>query len=170
MAFFLKKLYRLEFNYPIYDKELIAIIESFKEQRPYFNGTKHQIKIYIDYKNLIYFTTSKDLNQQQIQQSEFLNEFNFQIIYRKGSKNGRANTLNWRPDHFERREKQNIQLILKKEQDRSFIQTKCEFNVVLLLKQNTRWLAILQDQKNDQKFKELKEVINNLFLDKLLDF
>ncbi len=31
ITFFSKKLYRLEFNYPIYNKELIAIIESFKE-------------------------------------------------------------------------------------------------------------------------------------------
>ncbi len=31
IAFFSKKLYRLEFNYLIHDKELMAIIESFKE-------------------------------------------------------------------------------------------------------------------------------------------
>ncbi len=31
IAFFLKKLYKLEFNYPIYNKELIVIIELFKE-------------------------------------------------------------------------------------------------------------------------------------------
>ncbi len=31
IVFFLKKLYRLEFNYFIYNKELIVIIESFKK-------------------------------------------------------------------------------------------------------------------------------------------
>ncbi len=31
ITFFSKKLYRLEFNYFIYNKELIVIIESFKE-------------------------------------------------------------------------------------------------------------------------------------------
>jgi len=67
IAFFSKKLYKLELNYFIYDKELIAIIELIKEWKPYFNKTKHQMKIYIDYKNLIYFTISKDLNQLQIQ-------------------------------------------------------------------------------------------------------
>ncbi len=41
----------------------MAIIESFKEWKPYLNGTKHQMKIYIDYKNFIYFIISKDLNQ-----------------------------------------------------------------------------------------------------------
>ncbi len=31
ITFFLKKLYKLEFNYLIYNKELIVIIELFKE-------------------------------------------------------------------------------------------------------------------------------------------
>jgi len=31
IAFFSKKLYKLEFNYSIYNKKLIVIIESFKE-------------------------------------------------------------------------------------------------------------------------------------------
>ncbi len=64
ITFFSKKLYRLEFNYPIYDKKLITIIESFKEWKLYFNGIKHQIKVYINYKNLIYFIIFKDLNQR----------------------------------------------------------------------------------------------------------
>jgi hypothetical protein len=138
MAFFSKKLYRPELNYPIYDKELMAIIELFKEWKPYFSGTKHQVKVYTNYKNLIYFTTSKDLNQRQIRWLEFLNKFNFQIIYKKGSKNGRTNTLNRRPNHFEGQEEQDIQPILKKEQDGSFTQTKYKLNVVLQLKQNVR--------------------------------
>ncbi len=66
----------------------MAIIESFKEQKPYLNGIKHQMKIYIDYKNFIYFIIFKNLNQRQIQQLEFFNEFNFQIIYKKGFENG----------------------------------------------------------------------------------
>ena len=64
IAFFSKKLYKLEFNYSIYNKELMAIIKSFKEWKPYLNGTKYQMKIYIDYKNLIYFTTFKNINQR----------------------------------------------------------------------------------------------------------
>jgi hypothetical protein len=31
VAFFSKKLSRLALNYPVYDKELIAIIEAFRE-------------------------------------------------------------------------------------------------------------------------------------------
>jgi len=45
----------------------MAIIELFKEWKPYLNGTKYQVKVYMDHKNFIYFTTFKNLNQQQIQ-------------------------------------------------------------------------------------------------------
>ena len=66
----------------------MAIVELFKEQKPYFNGTKYQMKVYIDYKNFIYFIISKDFNQRQIQQLEFFNKFDFWIIYKKDFKNG----------------------------------------------------------------------------------
>ncbi len=89
------------------------------------------MKIYIDYKNFIYFTISKKLNQRQIQWLEFLNKFNFQIIYKKGFENGRINTFNWRSDHFERKEKQNIQSILKKRENGNFIRTEYKLNIVL---------------------------------------
>ncbi len=41
IAFFSKKLYKPEFNYFIYNKELIVIIELFKEWKPYFNRIKY---------------------------------------------------------------------------------------------------------------------------------
>ncbi len=41
-----------------------------------------------------------------------------------------------RPDHFEEREKRDIQLILKKEKNRSFVRTEYELNVVLRFEQN----------------------------------
>jgi hypothetical protein len=101
VAFFSKKLNGPELNYQIHDKELMAIIEAFKEWKPYLSGTNHQVKVYTDHKNLTYFTTTKDLNKRQTRWSEFLSEFNFQIIYRKGKDNGRADALSRRPDHEE---------------------------------------------------------------------
>ncbi|KAL0934452.1 reverse transcriptase domain protein [Colletotrichum truncatum] len=77
----------------------MAIIEAFKEWRPQLSGTKYEVKVYTDHKNLAHFTTSKDLNKRQIRWSEFLSEFNFRIIYRKGKENGRADALSRRPDH-----------------------------------------------------------------------
>ncbi|KAL0932741.1 reverse transcriptase domain protein [Colletotrichum truncatum] len=84
-AFFSRKLHGPELNYQIHDKELM-----------------YEVKVYTDHKNLAHFTTSKDLNKRQIRWSEFLSEFNFRIIYRKGKENGRADALSRRPDHESR--------------------------------------------------------------------
>ena len=93
VAFFSKKLSSIQLNYPIYNKELLAIIKAFKEQRLYLSSTVEPIKVYTDYKNLRYFTTTKELSRRQIRQVEFLLEFNFEIYYKKGNENAYADTL-----------------------------------------------------------------------------
>ena len=54
MAYFLRKILRLERNYKIYDMELLAIIEAFREWEAYLEGFKHIIDIYSDHLNLTY--------------------------------------------------------------------------------------------------------------------
>jgi len=66
VAFFSKKLSGAPLNYPVHDKELMAIVEAFKEWRPYLSGTTHEVKVYTDHKNLTYFTTMKVLNGRQV--------------------------------------------------------------------------------------------------------
>ena len=98
VAFYSKKLSGPALNYPIHDKELMAIIEAFKEWKHYLSGTTETVKVYTDHKNLTSFTTTKELNKRQVRWYEFLSEFNFEIIYRKGSENGRADALSRRED------------------------------------------------------------------------
>ena len=52
-----------EQNYEIHDKELLAIVEAFKKWRMYLEGAQHTITVYTDHQNLLYFTTTKQLNQ-----------------------------------------------------------------------------------------------------------
>ncbi|PNH26219.1 hypothetical protein BJF96_g10464 [Verticillium dahliae] len=120
VAFFSKKLHGPELNYQIHDKELMAIIEAFKEWRTYLSGARHEVKVYTDHKNLAHFTTNKDLNKRQIRWAEFLSEFNFTIIYRKGSENGRADILSRRSDH-EQNTPPNINAILAKDKEGNLI-------------------------------------------------
>ena len=54
----------LELNYNIHNKELLAIVKAFREWRVYLEGPNYIMEVYIDYKNLIYFTTIKQLNRQ----------------------------------------------------------------------------------------------------------
>ena len=65
VAFFSRKMSVAELNYEIHNKELLAIVEAFKEWRVYLEGPKETVQIYTDYKNLIYFTTTKVLNRWQ---------------------------------------------------------------------------------------------------------
>jgi hypothetical protein len=45
----------------------MAIIKVFKEWKHYLSGTTHKVKVYIDYKNLTSFTSTKELNKRQTQ-------------------------------------------------------------------------------------------------------
>jgi hypothetical protein len=47
----------------------------------------------LDYKNLIYFTTTKELNRRQVRWAETLASYNFKIHYVKGTENARADVL-----------------------------------------------------------------------------
>ncbi|KAH7461789.1 hypothetical protein FOMA001_g18899 [Fusarium oxysporum f. sp. matthiolae] len=99
IAFYSHKLHGAELNYPIYDKEFLAIVNCFKEFRHYLMGSKHQVKVYTDHQNISYFATTHELNRRQLRYAEYLCEFDFVIIHRKGSENGRADAISRRPDY-----------------------------------------------------------------------
>ena len=87
-----------ELNYDVHDKVILAIVNAFEEWRAYLEGSKYSVKVYLDHKNVLYFTTTKKLNQQQVQWAELLASYNFQIHYQKGLENGRADALSRRSD------------------------------------------------------------------------
>ena len=58
IAFYFHKLLKAELNYPIYDKKFLAIVNAFKKFRYYLKGNMHQIKVYINYKNISHFFTT----------------------------------------------------------------------------------------------------------------
>ena len=70
-----------EYNYKIYDKELLTIIRCLKHWRPELKSIDIPIKIFIDYRNLEYFITTKELTRRQAKWVEKLAEFNFKILY-----------------------------------------------------------------------------------------
>ena len=62
VAFYSRKFLSAEMNYEIHDKELLAIVNAFKQWRVYLKGPKHEVQVYSDHKNLLYFMTTKVLN------------------------------------------------------------------------------------------------------------
>jgi len=58
-----------------------------------------QIMVYTDHKNLEYFNTTKTLNRRQHRWAEFLQPFNFKVIYREERLNEKADALSRRRDY-----------------------------------------------------------------------
>jgi len=65
VTFYSKSLSPVEWNYEIYDKEMLAIIYTLEEWRHFLEGAQHLVEIWTDHKNLEYFMTAKKLNCRQ---------------------------------------------------------------------------------------------------------
>ena len=52
----------VELNYNIYNKELLGIITALKEWRAFLYNTMEPFRVITDYKNLVKFLTTKELN------------------------------------------------------------------------------------------------------------
>ena len=66
IVYYSRKLTRVELNYIVQDKELLVIVEVLKKWRLYLERTKYLVKVFIDHKALTMFTTTKQLNKQQV--------------------------------------------------------------------------------------------------------
>jgi len=97
VAYYSKKHSPAECNYDIYDKELMAIIKALEEWRPECEGAAYPLQLITDHKNLEYFMTKKLLNRRKARCSEFLTRFDYEIVYRPGKSNGKADALTRRP-------------------------------------------------------------------------
>ncbi|KAG8725221.1 hypothetical protein FRC09_005676 [Ceratobasidium sp. 395] len=99
IAFMSKSNNPAERNYDIYNKELMAIVKSFKEWRHLLVGTDLPIQVISDHKNLEYFKTTKSLTGRLARWANFLADFNYQILYKPGSQNCRADILSRKEEH-----------------------------------------------------------------------
>ncbi len=129
VAYLSRKLSPVEQNYDVHDKELLAIVVSLESWRVY---TKESPKLTIltDHKNLVHFTTIKQLNRRQVRWLERLEQYKFKIQYILGKNNGRADALSKRSDHMETKESFNHN-ILKVNNDESLSINKHELNATL---------------------------------------
>src|SRR5882724_5753690 len=89
-----------ELNYEIYDKELLAIFEAFRQWCNYLEGSAHVVLVLSDHKNLEYFATTKQLTHHQVRWSEYLSGFNYLIRYRAGWLGTKPDALTRRDDVY----------------------------------------------------------------------
>lgn len=98
IAFFSKTMAPAECNYPIHDKEMLAIIRAFQEWRVELTGVQSQFDVYTDHRALEYFMTKRQLNSRQAAWTELLAQYNFQIRFRPGKMNALADALSRRDE------------------------------------------------------------------------
>jgi hypothetical protein len=95
VAYYSKTMIPAEINYPIHDKEMLAIIQALEAWRPELEGSLNQVRIVLDHKALKYFMTTKALFGRQARWAETLSRFNFMLTYKPSSQNW-ANPLTCR--------------------------------------------------------------------------
>jgi len=86
-----------ELNYPVHEKEILAIIRALKKWRVDLLGTP--FFIYTDHKTLENFNIQKDLSRRQAHWMELMSQFDAKIIYIKGEDNTVADALSRFPSH-----------------------------------------------------------------------
>ena len=153
------KLTVAELNYEIHDKKLLVIVDFFKQWRVYLKESRHQIQVYTDHKNLLYFMITKVLNRRQIRWSKKLSSYNFNIQYQKKSENLKIDVLSRRADHMTDRSQVN-QTILQQNQN----------DFIVYNKQNAATLRIYnKDLEKRIKLKLVKNSVTQNIIENIAD-
>src|SRR5437588_3528240 len=78
---------------------MTAILVAFKEWEHLLMSTKDEIMVFTDHENLEYFNSTIILNHRQYRWAEFLQPFQFKVIYREGCLIEKADILSRRRDY-----------------------------------------------------------------------
>jgi hypothetical protein len=98
-VFFLSKTFSpTERQYEVYNRELLGIIRALREWRHYLHGSPHQVQIYSNHLNLLYFQKPQKLNDHQRRWIPELSQFDYKLIHLPGTQMIQSDTLSWRPD------------------------------------------------------------------------
>jgi hypothetical protein len=80
-----------ELNYPVHEKEMLAIIRALQKWCSDLIGVP--FVIYTDHKTLENFDTQRDLSRRQARWMEFMSQYDCKIVYVKGEDNSVADAL-----------------------------------------------------------------------------
>ena len=136
VAFHSRKLNDSKQNYEMHDKELLAILDAFKEWKHYLLGADEPVTVYTNHQNLQYFLTRNVRNPRQIRLAQWLANLNFKMVYQPGSWSGKPDALSRRQEYNpEEGEKHREQSILKPEHfEHSVCHRKDRFQISLVRK------------------------------------
>ena len=93
IAFLSRTIQPAEWNYEIYNKELLAIVEALAKWQQYLLDVAETFKIWTDHENLKYFREPHKLNGQQARWYLKLQDYNFILQHIPGKTNTKADIL-----------------------------------------------------------------------------
>ncbi|GJP38844.1 hypothetical protein CLOM_g23251 [Closterium sp. NIES-68] len=86
IAYESRKMQSARRNYPVYDKEMLAIVHAFKNWRCYLTGA--DVTVRTDHKSLQYLRAQPNLNPRQIRWLDYMeSNFTYKFTYKKGANN-----------------------------------------------------------------------------------
>ncbi|GMF45607.1 unnamed protein product [Phytophthora fragariaefolia] len=98
ISFQSRQLKAAERNYPVHDKELLAMKYALVKFWVHLLGSRHFV-VYRDNASLRTATNSPDLSQRVVRWLSFFAEYNFRVEYMPGKLNVLADALSRRPDY-----------------------------------------------------------------------
>lgn len=84
-----------ELNYPVHEKELLAIVRALQKWRVDLIGVP--FRVYTDHKTLVNFLKQRDLSRRQARWQEHLSQYDFDITYIAGEDNNPADAMSRMP-------------------------------------------------------------------------
>ena len=126
IVFLSRSIQLAEWNYEIYDKELLAIVEAITKWRQYFLDVTEKFKVWMDHKNLKYFKEPHKLNGWQAWWYLKLQDYDFVLWHISGKTNIKVDVLS-RKDHINTTDdNKNVQMLKEEMWTRKQITAKIE--------------------------------------------
>ena len=151
IAYRSRTLSETEWDYEIYNKELMAITDSLQDWQQYLLGAEHVFEVCSGCKNLLYFRKPQKLNQRQAMWKMELQEFPFQLVHKLGAQMQKPDIL-MRCADFEKGERDNANIILLK--DVFFANT---IQVKPIADELVKWILRARNNRDQSVAKALSE-------------
>ena len=114
IAFLSRTMQPAEWNYEIYDKELLVIVEALAKWRQYLLDTAETFKIWMDHENLKYFWEPHKLNKRKARWYLKLQDYDFILCHILGKTNMKVDILSRKETVNTKEDNKDVQLLKEK--------------------------------------------------------
>jgi hypothetical protein len=87
VAYTSKKFSAAERNYTTTEHEMLGVVRALEEWRCHFTGSAEDLKLVTDHNPITYFDSKKSLTRRLERWVQFMSQFNYTWVYRKGADN-----------------------------------------------------------------------------------